>query len=185
MNIKYLSVASLVLVLSACAATPHMFSSAYTPETLPVAESIVGDNTVNGSAFLRQGGGGVVSCAGNDVVLEKKLSFRRSSYAREANALSRYVRQASAVDPRHTAFEGSLRSLEHTMKSVSACDVDGKFEFTNLAPGTYSVCTRVYWVVGDEGQGGNLQGSVTIPSGASGQKTSIVITSGNYRQSCS
>jgi len=185
MNIKSLSVASLTLVLSACAATPHLFTSTYTEETLPEAQSIDGDNTVSGSAFLRQGGGGVVSCAGNQVVLKKELRFPRSVYAREANALSYYVRQASEVDSRHTTFEAEKRLLENTMKRVSACDVDGKFEFANLAPGTYSVCTRVYWVVGDAGQGGNVQGRVTIPSGASGQKASMVITSGNYYLSCS
>lgn len=70
------------------------------------------------------------------------------------------------------------------MKRSSSCDVDGKFEFANLAPGTYEVCTRVYWTVGNEGQGGNVQGSVTIPTGASGQKVSMVINSGSYYRPC-
>ena len=171
---------SLALTLSACAATPHVFQNSYTEETLPQAVNIEGDNTVSGSAFLRQNGGGVVSCAGNSVVLKRELYFPRSAYAREVNGLSSWVRSASEIDSRHTAFEYELRQLQNSMKRTTACDVDGKFEFENLAPGTYSVCTRVYWVVADAGQGGNVQGSVTIPSGASGQKVSMVINSGNY-----
>jgi hypothetical protein len=175
---------SLALALSACAATPHVFTTTYTEETLPQAVNIEGDNTVSGSAFLRQNGGGVVSCAGNPVVLKRRLSFPRSAYALEVNGLSRWVRDASDVDPRHTAFETQLREIESGMKRSSACDVDGKFEFANLAPGTYEVCTLVYWTVADAVQGGNLQGSVTIPSGASGQKVSMVINSGNYYLPC-
>jgi hypothetical protein len=183
-NKKHATTVSLALTLSACAATPHVFQNTYTEETLPQAVNIEGDNTLSGSAFLRQNGGGVVSCAGNSVVLKRRLSFPRSAYAGEVNRLSSWVRNASDVDPRHTAFETQLRRIENTMKRSSACDVDGKFEFANLAPGTYEVCTRVYWTVGDAGQGGNVQGSVTIPSGASGQKVSMVINSGNHYLPC-
>lgn len=183
-NKKHVTTISLALMLSACAATPHVFQNTYTEETLPQEVNIEGDNTLSGSAFLRQNGGGVVSCAGNNVVLKRTLSFPRSVYAREVNGLSYYVRNASDVDPRHTAFESQLRQIENSMKRSSACDVDGKFEFANLAPGTYDVCTRVYWVVAGEGQGGNVQGRVTIPTGESGQKVSMVINSGNHYRSC-
>ena len=163
-----------VLILSGCAATPHVFVSEYTPEELPIAESIVGDMTLTGSAFLRQGGGGVVSCAGNTVKLSRAFSFERSDYATEVNSLSYGVRNVSEIDQRHIDFEAQLDRIKASMVRTTSCDVDGKFEFKNLAPGYYNLRTKVYWVVADQGQGG-IVGTNVYLDGMSGNTQSVVI----------
>ena len=165
-----------IILLSSCAATPHVFVNTYSPETLPEIDSIDGTNTVSGSAFLRQQGGGVVNCAGNKVVINQNLPYmERNAYAKEYLALSNRVRQVSDVDSNLIAFEGELNKLRNQKQKVTYCDVDGKFVFDGLAPGSYKVTTKVYWVVADAGQGGLVSANVRIPDGSDGKTTSIVV----------
>ena len=73
-----ISIVLIGLFITGCAApgVPHTFINTYEPETLPQIDSTPGTNTISGSAFLRQNGGGVVNCAGNSVVLRKANQFR-------------------------------------------------------------------------------------------------------------
>ena len=174
--IKNIAVMSSFMFLVGCAATPHTFQSQWSEEILPEATSIEGDNSITGSAFLRQGGGGTVTCAGNDVLLNKQVYLERSAYAREVNSLSYYVRNASAVDPRHAKFEAKLQRLNDSQTLRTNCDVDGKFQFPNLAPGNYMLKTKVYWVVASEGQGGIVGKSITIPDDSSNLTFNAVIS---------
>ena len=164
------------VLMVGCAATPHMFQNEWTEESLPQLTSIEGDNSIIGNAFLRQGGGGIVNCAGNDVVLTKNSYFARSAYAKEVNSLNWSVRNASVVDPRHTQFEVQLRRLNNSQSKRTICDVDGKFQFSNVAPGDYMIKTKVYWVVASEGQGGILGKRITIPSDSSGDTYYTVVS---------
>lgn len=90
-----------------------------------------GDARLEGSGFLRQRGGDVVSCAGSSVWLMPSTPFFRwaSEHPRGtiAGVLSRpdvieYVREAT-------------------------CDVEGRFEFVDLPDGTYLAGTIVTWEV--------------------------------------
>ncbi|MCS5551626.1 MAG: hypothetical protein NZ811_08945, partial [Gammaproteobacteria bacterium] len=173
-NVFFATIWAVLMV--GCAATPHIFQYEWTEEKLPQLTSIEGDNSITGSAFLRQGGGGIVNCAGNDVLLIKQNRIARSAYAREVNSLGYSVRNASAVDPKHTQFEEQLRRLNASQSKRTSCDVDGKFQFSNVAPGDYIIKTKVYWVVANEGQGGILGKRITIPSNSSGDTYNNVIS---------
>ena len=54
------------------------------------------------------------------------------------------------------------------------CDIDGKFEFQNVAAGSYFVVTRVTWTISYSTQGGSLMVPITF-SGRDELK-SIVLT---------
>ena len=181
-KLRLVLITTLVSILVGCASTPHVFVSAYTPEKLPIVPNISGEYELQGSAFLRQGGGGIVNCAGNPVYLERGFSFARSAYAREVSGLGYGVRNASQIDPRHLDFERKLAGLSEKTKRQTTCDVDGKFKFKNLASGSYTLKTKVYWVVGDEGQGGILGTSVFIPEDPEEKSVSVVV--GNVIKSC-
>jgi len=176
MKLSKLAFFGVMAVLTGCAATPHTFTASWSEETLPQVTPMEGDNSISGSAFLRQGGGGTVTCAGNDVALKRELYFQRSPYAKEVNSLSQWVRNASAVDPRHIEFESKLAQLTASQKMRTSCDVDGKFEFSNLAPGRYKVTTKVYWVVANEGQGGLVSSTISIPEGSAGKTYNAVVS---------
>lgn len=176
MDSSKLAIFGVVAILSGCAAIPHTFTTQWSEETLPEVAPMEGDNTISGSAFLRQGGGGTVTCAGNDVALKRDLNFLRSPYAEEVNSLSVSVREASAVDPRHHEFESKLAQLTASQSMRTSCDVDGKFEFSNLAPGQYKITTKVYWVVANEGQGGLVSSIVSIPEGSAGKTYNTVVS---------
>jgi len=182
MNLLKIAPWILLALLSGCAATPHFFINSWTEEVLPLVTPMNGDNKITGSGFLRQNGGGTVTCAGNDVLLKRSIYFERSPYAKEANSLSAYVRNASDVDPRHYEFESKLAQLFSTQTIRTSCDVDGKFEFQNLASGEYNITTKVYWVVANEGQGGLVSNSISIPEGSTEETYNLVVS--NVTRSC-
>ena len=173
-----LSFVGLFIVSCATPGVPYNYVNTYEPETLPRIDTSPGSNSISGSAFLRQGGGGIVNCAGNSVVLRKQVSLglQRNAYAREYLALSVKDRTVTSTDPALVQFERDLAGIRGSMNKRTACDVDGKFKFNNLSPGTYSVKTKVYWVVADQGQGGIVGGTVVIPSNSNDQDYSTVIS---------
>lgn len=177
----------LALIVGGCATpgVPYTFVSTYQPETLPKVDSSPGSNSISGSAFLRQGGGGIVNCAGNSVVLRKQVSLglARNAYAKEYLALPYRDRAVTVTDPALIQFESDLAGIRGSMNKTAYCDVDGKFKFNSLKPGSYSVKTKVYWVVGDQGQGGILGSSVVIPDNSVNQDISTVVTT--ITKSCS
>lgn len=181
MNIKAIAVLSFMgLVLVGCVTpgVPYTYLNEYEPELLPKLENEKDSNSISGSAFLRQGGGGIVNCAGNTVMLRKQLSLglERNAYAREYLALSSRDRAVTTTDPRLIQFQSDLRGISNSMNQQTTCDVDGKFSFSDVSPGTYTVKTKVYWVVGDQGQGGILGSSVVIPDNSVDQNFSTVIS---------
>ena len=112
-----------------------------------------GTNTIEGNAFIRQRGGGTVTCAGEDVFL-----IPAGEYARER------MRIAFGTDERSAymaftviAFGGQVPddagSGEYSdYQRRTRCDSEGRFEFDDIAAGSYFVFTHVEWtVVGTEG----------------------------------
>ena len=133
-----------------------------------------GTNAVNGSAFIRQRGGGVVTCAGNEVSLIPKGSYSTERMERLYGATTTpgYNQRPSSVVP--PPVEGYLLALRST-----TCDVDGRFEFPNIAAGYYFVVTEVSWSVGGyygvpASQGGALMTPVAFAG--SDEIKSIVLT---------
>ena len=174
------AVACIGLFITGCATqgVPYTYINTYETETLPEIDDTKGSNTISGSAFLRQGGGGIVNCAGNSVVLRKQVSLDipRNAYAKEYLALSAADRKVTNTDPRLIQFENDLAGIRNLQNKTTTCDVDGKFTFYNVSPGNYTVKTKVYWVVADQGQGGIVGTSISIPDNSMDQNISTVVT---------
>ena len=149
------------LVLSGCIMQPKTVATvatvgAFDPEEVSFIHED-GPNTIEGQAFLRQRGGGVVTCAGNTVYL-----FPAGAYARERvqNIYGTVARPARAravpdtPDPRYLAFLRETR-----------CDAQGDFSFDRLADGRYFVGTRIVWLAGNRTQGGPVMAPVEVSGG--------------------
>ncbi len=162
-------------ILTGCAITPHSFLSTYEPGQLPKSSGIEGVHTLKGSAFLRQKGGGVVTCAGEEVKLTKELELTRNAYANEYLSLPYYVKNVTPVDTRLLAFEEELAILRSKHVLTSQCDVDGRFTFENIAAGDYSVLTKVEWYAGQYAQGGYVSKRIKIAESKSPKVVSVVI----------
>jgi hypothetical protein len=101
-----------------------------------------GATTITGQGFLRQQGGGVVTCAGSEVFL-----IPSTDYTREATAIS--MRGDRVVGPGPTAGTTGARRTQ--------CDAQGKFRFEGVPGGIpWIIMTQVSWRVGYAPQGGAL-----------------------------
>lgn len=130
-----------------------------------------GQNKLEGSALLRQQGGGVVTCAGTEVHL--------SAYSAYSAERIRYVYGRDTggyADWGSFAFRARLPVDEAYLSSarVTVCDAQGKFKFSNLPDGEYYVTTQVSWSVGYSPQGGYLAQRVSL---AGGETKEVVLTS--------
>lgn len=117
-----------------------------------------GPNAITGSAFMRQKGGGVVTCAGETVHLIPATPYavQRMTHI--------YGNSSGGASRRKLSFEPSpaaYYALEHSTK----CDAQGKFEFKDVAESGFFVATTVRWSVGYSQEGANLMQFVPAPGG--------------------
>lgn len=108
-----------------------------------------GSASLTGQAFLRQQGGGVVTCAGSDVILLPATPFFQ-----EVVSIMRTGREPQVARPL-TEYTALYRK--------SQCDAQGNFVFANVPAGKYILMTQVQWVVGYNAQGGVLHREIDIP----------------------
>ena len=108
-----------------------------------------GENGLKGQGFLRQQGGGIVTCAGREVLLVPATSFFREAVT--AYRLGKNPQFTEKVDP---AFKPIIKR--------SQCDVQGNFAFGNLPAGKWFITTQVSWIVNRNTQGGTLMREVTL-----------------------
>lgn len=109
-----------------------------------------GTATINGQAFLRQNGGGVVTCAGQPVFL-----MPETPYFEELFSIMRRGRL-----PATAPGEGAKEIARQTM-----CDAQGDFVFTKVPAGPWLVTTAVSWTVGYQQQGGGLLKTIEVSDG--------------------
>lgn len=117
-----------------------------------------GSNTIKGNAFLRQRGGGVVTCAGGTVHLIPGTDYAKQRIhmlygASEARGYS----LAPTISPDVPAYYTNIRKTQ--------CDSQGRFEFDRVADGEFIVQATVSWTVGNNNQGASLIKRVTTDSG--------------------
>jgi hypothetical protein len=141
---------ALVLVGCAIPQPVSMQTSFDRKEHMPFIQA--GTNTVRGQAFLRQQGGGVVTCAGIEVHL-----LPSTSYFRE---FMRHVRAGKKPQA-----SGKVGAEFASIWKKAQCDAQGNFVFHDLANGTWFVATDVQWTVGYSLQGGKLLKEVTVADG--------------------
>ncbi len=121
-----------------------------------------GNNTIKGNAFMRQLGGGIVTCAGYEVILlpvtkyssERIQNLYNSTYKGYANYYRLNSIQFTPESLEYTDYEKKLQS-----------NSDGRFTFENIPDGEYLVLAQVTWVAGNEIQGGCLMKRVSVHGG--------------------
>lgn len=128
-----------------------------------------GSGEINGTAFLRQQGGGVVTCAGQDVHLIPVTEYgteRISKLYGSAPAMNQTASQDIRIllnrKPLFTPDPPDYK--EHSR--VSKCDANGEFQFTQVKDGEYYINTAVFWQV-QSYQGGNLIARAKVKNGKS------------------
>ncbi|MDU4465519.1 hypothetical protein [Haemophilus parahaemolyticus] len=120
-----------------------------------------GSSRIEGNAFLRQNGGGVVTCAGQEVTL---IPF--TEYANEKLKVSYLSEDKGYQDWVYGNYKFNNEDPNYVKYMKTAvCDSQGKFTFDKLSAGTYFVVTAVKWQVGYYLQGGSLMQKVTLAKG--------------------
>eukprot|EP01041_Mallomonas_annulata_P017243 gene17243-35624_t len=120
-----------------------------------------GVNMVKGSAFMRQRGGGVVTCAGADVYLVPATPYAKRRitylYGTEGPSGSNSRRADVRFEPEAPNYM--------TLVKRTKCDAQGSFAFDRVADGEFYVQTQVAWQVANRLQGGNLMHLVKVQGG--------------------
>ena len=160
---KKISVLLSVLVLSAC--TLSTFEPKVVQLNQPFDEGYAqkllkdGNNKIVGNAFLRQNGGGVVTCAGSVVSLVPVTAYAKERieaiYGGDIGV--RAARYAPKFEPDYPKFRQYVKT--------STCDSRGDFEFDNVADGEFYVQTTIQWRVGHSVQGASLLKKVSLSGG--------------------
>ena len=183
---KRLSGLLLILALSSCTtmapALPESsvlvpLQTVFDPSEVAFINEL-GSNTIKGSAFIRQQGGGEVGCAGNAVYLipQGAQSIEHAGFVFDETPSSGYRSIANRKMPVPPG------DAYHSHQRETICDIDGKFEFQNVAAGSYLVVTRVTWTVDYSTQGGTWMIPVTF-AGSDKTKSVVVNTLAPPRRS--
>lgn len=162
MKTKSLILAALLATLSGCAThqyTPkEKFDAVATKELLKN-----GSNSIKGSALIRQGGGGVVTCAGQEVGLAPATPYQQERmFAIYGNFYSGYN---PAFGGRQVEFQGEDPEYKYLIKKTT-CDAQGFFKFEKIADGDFYVVSVILWKVNPYFyEGGSLMQRITVKGG--------------------
>lgn len=126
-----------------------------------------GSNNIKGDAFLRQQGGGVVTCAGLEVILLPATEYARERIRELYNSNDRGLNSSVQYDFHPNPYEYS------ELRRTTLCNSQGNFEFAEVADGQYFVITTVQWQVANTQMGGSLMHYVAVGGGVT---KSLVMT---------
>lgn len=124
-----------------------------------------GSNAIKGNAFMRQRGGGVVTCAGATVSL-----VPATAYAKER--IDRIYGGKASARPIDAVFEPDPAEYKKLIRTTR-CDAQGNFQFDRVADGEFFLTTAVIWNVSSQLQGGTVVQMITL---ANGQTLNTVLT---------
>ena len=120
-----------------------------------------GSGTVSGQAFLKQAGGGVVTCAGNEVALIPATDY--------ATQRLRMIFGSSDYGYRDQFTQAVSKAEErayYELRRYTVCDAQGNFVFKGVASGTYYLMSEVVWSVNQyRNAGGGLMHKVEVKNG--------------------
>lgn len=156
---KFLGIAAAVAALSGCATTivPTVNLVAKYDEQQAITLLKDGTNTIKGNAFMRQRGGGVVTCAGSPVFL-----VPATDYATERVTVL-YGNATGGVSIRNALFNPDYPSYAKNAKRT-ICDSSGNFQFDKVADGSFFAGTHVTWTAGTV-QGGGMMSRAVVKDG--------------------
>lgn len=160
-------IVAIVLLGWVTACTPLVIEAPFSTEEVSFINS-PGAATLEGQAFLRQMGGGVVTCAGSGVIL-----VPAGGYATELFTKAFGNRDGGLANVFVAAPESTPTDFE-TYTRKTQCDADGNFAFVQVPNGDYYVVSEVQWYVGDGiiPEGGMVGRRVSVRNGM-GQRVII------------
>lgn len=130
---------------------------------------LAGTNSIKGNAFMRQRGGGVVTCAGATVRL-----IPATGYAKErvqalyyGGATGSYIHRGLQIN-----FAPDVANYQNLLRTTK-CDSTGNFQFEKVADGEFFITVTVNWDIANSSQGGSLMNRLTVKGGES---TSLVMS---------
>jgi len=169
MNTKRLATV-LLAFLAGCAAPPPAAVSSGPAFDRAAAELLLrpGNNVISGSAFLRQQGGGVVTCAGRDVSLIPATAYAHRVFVAVYGTATEQARNHG----RPVRIEPSSDEFGKLMKTTQ-CDAQGNFSFDGVADGEFFLETTVTWVVAGATNGGPIFRPARV---SGGERIRIVIS---------
>ncbi|QNQ39382.1 hypothetical protein [Brucella intermedia] len=119
-----------------------------------------GQATVSGQGFMRRRDGMVVYAAGSPVVLVPKVPYTEEAFNKAQAA------------PFGVNFTNSDPRLKKYIRTTQA-NGEGRFSFSNVPDGSYYVVTKVQWMAGDVGQGGELSQAIHV---SGGRNVDVILT---------
>ena len=125
-----------------------------------------GSGAIEGQAFMRQAGGGVVTCAGEEVTL-----FPATAYQQERMQIIYGSTDGGSRTTGIGNFPPDRDPRAEPLQRTTTCDAEGDFEFRGLAAGDYYVATKVVWMA-QYVQGGLLAKRVRLNPG---QKVRVLL----------
>lgn len=150
MKIHAVAVFSALFIVGCAAPRPIVLQTQFVAAEHDVYKQS-GAGSIKGQGFLRQRGGGTVTCAGSEVFL-----IPASPYFREVVGYIVKGRRMTLTDKLDSAYRSIIR--------ISQCDAQGNFSFAKLPMGPWFLSTDVTWRAANEEQGGTLLSEVTTSS---------------------
>lgn len=124
---------------------------------------IKGQNSVRGSALIRQRGGGVVTCAGREVRLTPATKYSSERVKIIFGSVEGGYQPAFGNRP--IEFVGEPPEYK-AMAVTSTCDAQGFFKFSQLSDGSFYINSIITWNVNDIiTEGGSITNRVTVSGG--------------------
>lgn len=123
-----------------------------------------GSNTIKGSAFLRQNGGGVVTCAGLDVVLIPATAYAKERFSALYGVRDTYFFNLATPYKYNKSLSPDYPEYKLLQKTIK-CDASGNFVFNDVADGEFFVQADVHWRVGSSYQGGLIAKKIKVTGG--------------------
>jgi hypothetical protein len=143
------------------AAVLAMAALAQEPAFDPKAAAFIhadGKTTIDGHAFLRRPDNAVENAVGQTIRLIPVTPYSQARFAQFYNGkkfLPAWQVPKIEADPEYASYTRTTTS-----------DSNGRFEFTNVAPGKYYVATQILWRPKGNlfSEGGALYDMVTVPN---------------------
>lgn len=161
---------AVVLLCAAAGCAPTIMAMTVAPADRQAAEAALGagDATIQGSAVIRQRGGGTVDCAGNEVFLIPATVSVTRELVRVFGSEQGYVERGG-----DTFMGGGTLVSPPEPNRQGMCNAQGFFTFGDVRPGKWHVMTSVAWTVGDNNQGGTLLATTEVGAGKTAE---VVLT---------
>ena len=157
-----------IIALGGCASQRTLtITGTFDPDEVSFSKQ-KGDNTIHGQAFMRQRGGGVVTCAGSELFLTPSGSYSRERIKAFYGDISMPIIKRYRFGGFGSLLPDPPADYWATSRQTR-CDASGNFTFANVPDGSYFITTIITWYA-DGGpyafpEGGALMTPVKVSGG--------------------